>query len=322
MADYCNVTTDLTDVYPSIDDFQLKERVEEWTIASGQTYTYYKGGTGQVNQVFEDDLQMTVQTSIANVEANAGSYYYDSDNDVLYIQTTGTDIPTDYLIEIGEDWDSFKTRMRDKAQQIIDAYLNTRYSTPLMPRINQDHDSTAFEYPIVRATSLYTCYLIVNRRNPGSEDALKLLTEVYNHEEPKGIIKQILDGDLVLQDQISPREAGKWNIRVGSSNSTELLLLRGSYTGSSFEKWKLVIDGAGAPGTATYKLSYDNGGTYDYTSQDTRDDGDSLYVDLGYGLYAYFPASTYSVDDEWTIDLFPLDADVQGAKAVSIAMER
>lgn len=321
MADYCNVTTDLTDVYPAIEDFQLKERVEEWTIASGQTYTYYKAGVGQVNQVFEDGVQMSVQTSIANVESNAQSYYYDPDADILYIQTSGTDIPTDYVIEIGEDWDSFKTNMRDKAQQIIDAYLNTRYSTPLMPRVNQDHDSSAFEYPIVRAAALYTCYLIVNRRMPGSDDAMSLLREVYNYEEPKGLINQIMDGDMVLQDQISPREAGKWNIRPGSSNSTELLLIRGSYTGPEFQTWKLVIDTAGAPGTATYKLSYDNGGTYDYTLEETRE-SDSLYVSLGMGLYAYFPASTYSEDDEWTIDVYPKNAEITGAKVASIAMER
>lgn len=326
MADYCNITTDLTRVFPQINDYHGRERLVGWTIASGQTNTYYVPFQGYIDNVFENGIALTSRSSIADTESNAGSYYSDTTNNVLYVHTSGSDAPTGYELEAGEDWVTLKTWARDKAQQQVDADLNSRYSTPLLPRIDKDHDIADFEFPIVEATAVFTCYLLVRRVTRGADHA-QMLLKMYSNPNPdigeqKGIIDKLKDGDTLLQDQISPREAGKFNVRAGGSNSTELLKIIGTYTGTQAQRWKLVIDTAGAPGTATYKLSYDNGTNYDYTLEETTNE-DNLYVNLNYGLWGYFPASSYSLNDTWTIDVYPQDASlINGAKVGTVILER
>ena len=48
---YCNLTTDLTDLFFRLEDLNLKSVLENWTATSGQTYTYEKEGVGYVEDL-------------------------------------------------------------------------------------------------------------------------------------------------------------------------------------------------------------------------------------------------------------------------------
>lgn len=328
---YCNTTTDLRDVYPQIDQYQGKRKITGWTATSGQSNTYESHGTGYVEQAFDDGAQLTVQTSIANTESNAGSYYYDSDADVLYVHALDSDDMTSatITIEAGVDWDAFKTRMNNQAHEYLDSYLNTKYPTPLMPRLIKTHGAGDYEAPVVRACALLTCAFIVGRLRPDSPVSSLLMKQAYNPApevgEVPGIINQLLAGDMVLQEQISGREPGNWNIYANSSNSgTGYIWLIGRYYGAQYEKWRLQIDTAGAPGTATYKLSYDTGSNWDTTTQATfsTDDNDRR-IHIGSGVYAVF-YGTFVEDDFWDIELFPMTdtINVTAAKIGTIEVSR
>lgn len=330
---YCNINTDLKDVYPQIDQYKSRLKLTGFTLASGQTKTYQKIGPGYVELVFQDGAQLTVKTSVALCEATAGTFWYDEDNDILYVHATGDtnlNTSTTTLIEAGLDWDGFKTRMRNKAEEYLDSYLNRKYPTPLMPRLVKTHVTDSdYEYPVVRACALLTCAFIIGRIKPDNPVAASLMKQTYNANpevgEDPGIINQILSGDMVLQEQISGREPGNWNIYPSSSNSgTGYVAFVGKYYGAAYEKWRVQIDTAGTPGTATYKLSYDTGTNWDYTLQETfnTDDNDRR-VNIGSGIYCVF-WGTFVLNDYWDLELFPMSdsESVTGAKIGTIEASR
>ena len=108
---YCDVQSDLTDVYPDIERYQEKFILEGWVTVSGQANTYAVYGCGQVNMVFDNQVMLTLKTSIATVQASAGSWWYDSSNDILYVHAIDSDNLTSVAqsttqITGGEDWDT------------------------------------------------------------------------------------------------------------------------------------------------------------------------------------------------------------------------
>jgi hypothetical protein len=329
MADYCNATTDLQNEFVDIERYAGEEIIDDWAAVSGYANTYKSIFTGTIQGVYQSGTKLTLQTSIALTNTNAGSYYYDSTNDILYIHTTGSDSPDGYVIVNGEPFGTVASWSIKKAMEMVDAYLNKIYSTPLIPRSSSQHGDTAvYEYPIIKATASIACSYIVQRSSPSDTLVNILLKRAYNSNpepgEEKGIINQLVDGDLILQDQISPREVGHWNVLPSTGNSVDAIpILSGVYNGANYSIWRLQIDAAGVPGTGTYKQSYDRGTEYDEGGHQLRDSGsNSERIYLGYGLYAYFPVVSYTVGDYWEIELFPLSDTSTGGKVYTIRLTK
>lgn len=87
------VATDL--LHPDIEKVFLAEvtcgeALEIWTLysESPQLTTYSAPAVYNMVDVKEDGTSLTSRASIALVSANAGSYYYDSANDLVYVHTT------------------------------------------------------------------------------------------------------------------------------------------------------------------------------------------------------------------------------------------
>lgn len=277
--------------------------------------------------MFEDGTLMTVKTSIAEVEATPKTFWYDATVDIVYIHPTSNGDPADYEYEIGEDWDGFLTDCKNDAMQLIDGWLNKKYTTPLIARDNKDHSTDDYEFPIKRSCAALTCYFIINRRNPGDPEAMDLYKIAWNNnpEEVKGYINMYLDNELVRQDTVTDREAFYGNIFPTSGNTTAEpgVIVSGIFTGATFQIWLLTITTGGAPGTAKFKLSLDNGTTDTYTGQDTLKSGSDIRVPLSHGLYATFPASSYTANDTWTIEAYPQDSSLAGGNKIrSITLTR
>jgi hypothetical protein len=329
---YCNTTTDLLDCYPYLERFQGKITLEGFVLAAGQTNTYAVYGCGQIELVFDNGVPLTEKTSVALVEATAATWWYDDNNDVVYVHATDNDnlitvAQTTTLIEAGQDWDTLKTTMRNNAQQFVDSILNTRYPTPLMPRLIKTHNTQDYEYPVVRATALLTCAFLIRRRNPEDATAMALYKEAYNSNpepgETKGILNQLKDGDIVLQEQISGREVGGFNVYPYASNTaTAYVWFIGTYSGRMYERWRLAIDTAGAVSTATWKVSRDGGSNYDLTLQSTFDvTNDDRRIYILDGIYAVF-YGTFAVTDYWDIEVFPLSDTASFSKLGSAELSR
>lgn len=322
MPTYCNITTDLQDVFSRIEEYQAKEIIENWTNVSGTIYK--KAGTGHVAMVFWNGTKLTAGTTTS---PSAGQYYYDSSNDVLYVNNSAD--PASHTVEVGTDWTTFKTTMRNRAQMIVDAYLNTVYTTPLLPRDRKTHDANAYyEWFIIEATACLTCSFIIKRVRPNDPNGALLFKRAINPDpqpgESKGILDMIKAGELVRQDQITAREVGNWSIFAASANTvTDSPQLMGTYTGSMYKVWRIQIDTGGAPGTGTYKVSYDGGTTWDLTVQDMKDaDNDEYRMSIADGIYIYWPNITWVVDEYWDVELYPMSDSADISKIGSIRIYR
>jgi hypothetical protein len=298
--------------------------LEDFAAVSGQANTYRINNTGYVEQVFDDGDQLTEKTSIATVQATAGTWWWDSDIDALYVHATGSDDLTATTIPhitSGVDWDDFKDRMRDAAMEEMDTMLGRRYPVPLIPRLIKHHSSNDYEAPIRQLCAMLTCRNIIRRMNPTAPMAAKLEKMIYNPDplegEVKGMMNKLVDGDWIRQDEISPREVGAFNVVVGASNvGAGYVWFLGKYRGAKHEWWRLQIDTLGAPGTATYKLSLDQGSNWDWTTEETfNTDNNDRRIHLARGVYAIF-FGTFAVNDIWDIEVFP-SSDVSSVAKIS-----
>jgi len=326
---YCNITTDLSDQIPDIGRYMERRILRPFFTVSGNANTYACRSQGQTNMVFDDGEVLTKQTSVANVQSNAGSWFYDVSVDSVYVHAKGSDNLTTatITIEAGEDWDALLTRINNRAYNMVNNYLNPIMPTPVPPRIQRHESTDDYDYVLIKANALFTCSEIIRRR--ATDDALadKLYKMVWNSNldtgEEKGLLNQLRDGDIVLTDQISARETGSFNYWPDSSNTTDTpIWIYGKYTGETYQRWRLEFDNTAATGTATFKLSRDGGTTFDLTTQKTFDStNDDRRMSLLSGLSVIFDPDTsndYTDGDFWTIEVFPQD-DIVGIEKIGNA---
>jgi hypothetical protein len=328
---YCNTTTDLMDVFPQVGNYQAKRLIERFVSVSGSANTYMAEGVGYVEQAFDDGVQLVVKTSIATVQAAAGSWWYDTDKDLLYIHAFGSDDLTAASIpdiEAGVDWDAFKTRMLNDAEEEMNTYFARLFSIPLNPRLIKLHSSNDYESPVRLSCAYLTCRNIVRRLSPGDPIARELEKVALNGNtesgEEYGLIDKVLRGDIYLQDQIAPGDVGSIsNIEEGSSNSgTGYVRFLSDYTGSEHQRWRLKMDTAGTPGTATWKLSYDTGTNYNVSLQETFNvSNDQRRINIGSGIEVVF-WGTFTTNDQWDFDVYPSTDKVDRPKITSTVMVR
>lgn len=69
------------------------EHLKFWTVSAGQTYTYECATTNRVTAVRENGAALTSRASIALVEANAGSYFWNQAAGKVHVHPTGSVSP-------------------------------------------------------------------------------------------------------------------------------------------------------------------------------------------------------------------------------------
>jgi hypothetical protein len=313
---YCNSTTDLQREFSRIEEYEAKEVVKNWTNVSGDLY--YKFGTGYPEMVFWDGVQLTAVDEYGDLDPS--TYFYRTTDDKLFIylpeDDTGKDPDDGHIVEVGIDWATLKTDAINEASALIDARLNRAFPTPILPRSSRTHTTDTYDPDLVRACASLACALIILRVDPNDINGKMLHKYAINPTpepgEALGIIDQYLNGTLVFQDQITAREVGNWNITPYASNTvTYSPELFGTYKGSTYKEWRIQIDTGGAPGTGTYKVSFDGGTNWDLTLQDMKDsDQDTYRMYIADGVYVKWPNTTWVINEYWDVKLYPLSDTV------------
>mgnify|MGYP001584764801 CR=1 FL=1 len=259
--EYCNLTTDIYRAYPRIEEFKVQKTMRGWVLHSGSVYK--KANVGYGEMLFENNLPMAAVASVATIAA--GKFYYDAANDILYAQsTTGTMVTTTNAYLWGVDWDTLKEWAVEQASGRIEALLDQKFPIPI-PENSRGTSTQHWDLPIIQATALMACSLIVSRQEPmkfnpdgsGANAAADLFLAA------KSIVDQYNAGTMAFSWELTKDEIGSYYIVPGSSNtSVGMFQLRGAYNGAEDETWVIKIITGGALATATYKLSQDNGATY------------------------------------------------------------
>jgi len=75
------------------------EQLNLWTLATGQTYTYWCATSLHVDDVLENGASLVEQVSIVDAESNAGSFYWDQAAGLVYVHCTGDVLPSGMTIQ-------------------------------------------------------------------------------------------------------------------------------------------------------------------------------------------------------------------------------
>ncbi|HEY4756302.1 MAG TPA: hypothetical protein VIH28_09625 [Ignavibacteriaceae bacterium] len=315
---YCDIDDDLRAVYRDIEKYQGMQTIDStvWELHTGAIYRWEN--SGYIELVIESGARLTEAASYATLAA--GKWFYDADVDILYVWATGSVNPNTLVYQYGVDWDAFKTLQRNDAQEILENLLRDVMVTPFQKVVTPDisYNSALYDTTIVRATALLTCYNIIGSLRPGDPEAIRLYKMVDNPApepgEMLGLVQRIKDGQIALKTQRVAREAGAFNWWESVNNgATAFWEITGHYGGHLYQLWRVQIDTAGVPGTATYKLSFDGGATFDQTLQDTYEsEGDVKKVHIGSGIYIRF-VGTFTLGDYIDIEVIPETevADIQ-----------
>jgi len=293
---YCNITTDLTDVYSQIEEYaSTRFSIKAFSIHSSSANIYKSYDSGEVEELFEDSVRLTEVSAIASINA-ASKWYYDSTNDILYVRSSDDADPDTHEIEKGIDWNTFKTRMRDRAQDEIDSLLDHRFPRPI-PQARQYHATNLkYDVGLVKATALQTCVNILNAFAE-FDTTNELRKQITEPEFKSGIIDKYNNREMRFSWETTPDELAHYNIEAATANTGDgFIELSGRYGGDTEdddhltlfdmedEVWHIEIDSAGAVGTATFKWSRDDGTTFQATTKTTNYE----WIALDAGVYIRF----------------------------------
>ena len=135
---YCT-HRDLKDIYPSMDEFDVKTPIYGWV--EGSTNKYAAHNSGLVTQLFADGEDLGPAQS-AHTDLNVlGEWFYNSAEDVCYYFDTTSGGPADRLMEAGEEFTAMITQFRTDASRYLDSKLD-----PNLPREQLKDKSGNFDY--------------------------------------------------------------------------------------------------------------------------------------------------------------------------------
>ena len=292
---YCT-HRDLKDVYPNLDEFDVKTAIYGWVVVSGTKYAAHNSGL--VTQLFADGEDLGPAQS-AHTDLNTeGEWFYNSAEDVCYYYAAST--PADKLMEAGEEFSTLITRIMKNASRYVDSRIDAG-----IPRDAFKDKEGNYDYFLVRTASLVSIYFLVNSHAPGSEIAEKFLAESNFN------IEQINTGQTKLSYQVTGDSASgvlREVVSPQAGNALYIVDTRGHYSGI-YDLMKIVISTAGVIGTAKYDVYHGDSTGLKKNKVVDAELITGKYQSVGGGLQVRFAGSTDAsvatvggTPDEWELE--------------------
>lgn len=297
-VNYCpNGEADLRSIYPGIAEADRKRSIDGWTIES--THLYKSGGTGSIDQLFRDELELGTAESSVGACTSDGKWHYASDTNTVYLYSNAH--PKTYDIEAGTDWADLVEDSTLRASRTFEA-ITGRY--PIKHRwATLDYDG------IVKDC---VAALTVGRLlRPYNKDLADQLEQKYNYdgdEFPKGYMQQIRDKQISLSEDINPQlgEGILVESSIDGDTTGGIDDIRGRAIDSDTVEIKITTGGTFSYGTASpvyYQVKGKSSTgfmTSTYISA-SRINGD--YQSLAHGLELRFAPGAYKTNDAWYVSV-------------------
>ncbi len=312
---YCT-SSDLKDIYPSIDEFDMKTPIYGWSLFNQGNDSYVSHNCGVVNNLYKDGADNSnLEVSSANAVDGDGAWYYDENNDSVYFSTGGEYDPNDVLMESGEDW---KLHMSDIIQK-ASAYFDSRVDANL-PREQFKDEEGEYDYLVVRTTSLIACNFLIKAQNPTSS-TIETFEEEINFN-----LDLINSGKAKLSHQVSGDSSKGYVKEIALAGNVRIVDTRGSYSGT-YDRIKVKCTTGGIISAGLGKYSVWVKGS-DYLKQTLVIDDKVItgdYQPCAGGLQIRFQGTglnNITINDEWEIEVFgsqeSLDDNIGAVKYTSM----
>ena len=291
---YCT-HRDVKDVFPQVDEFDVKVPIYGWTEVSTNKYAAHNSGL--VTQLFADGEDLGPAQS-AHTDLNVeGEWFYNSAEDVCYYYSTST--PLDKLMESGEEFSTLISRIMLNASRYVDSRIDAN-----LPRDQFKDKEGNFDYMIIRTTALCAAYFLVNAQDPANTLKDDLLEEVNFN------IEQFNSGNSRLSGNVSG-DSSKGIVREvlapQNSNGLHIVDTRGRYSGI-YDLIKIIVTTGGVIGTSKFDVYAKGSNNLKAEKIVDSEIINGQYQSVGGGLQIRFSgknsSSQATANDEWELEVW------------------
>tara|TARA_Y100000004_G_C8931674_1_gene420249 strand:- start:490 stop:1494 length:1005 start_codon:yes stop_codon:yes gene_type:complete len=308
---FCNVESDFYQIESQIDNFQPKRELYNGAFVVDSGSRYILKGSGYVENLYVDgeDLGTNKQTQISDVDSDL-KWFYQSSTDSLYLYLSA-DNPTARLIQAGEDWDDYKTRIANEKADLIYSFLNR----PLYKRTGTGEQGTIardWDYILIHSNAALAVAEIIRPFDPERADSIE--SRIIDRENGNGLLDRLKSGEYKLWSEISQseREARVMEVAVNASSTGTIIDTRGRAAGVRWDSVKCIITQGGtitrgsenSGGSAVTYSVYIKGEYGLGTEIAVENEEINLdYQTLAYGIQIRFSPGTYTTNDQYAIEL-------------------
>ncbi len=279
--------------------------IRGWGAVSSSIYPAQ--GTGEVIVLKQAGADLGAAEANLAALTEEGEWFWDSTTDKLSLYTA-TD-PNTLKMTAGEDHATYVTRRILAASRVIDSLLTAKYQTPFALDKSGNYDALLI---------LITCYQLAVMQSAGKPEINEKYREMLMNVDKTGLIDQILLGIVKFGYEIDVDSSRGKITGISVSGGLNLIETRGTALGVKWDAVKVIIDGTGAIGTATYSVYVfdDANNTLKTLQVVTSEVIDGSFQSLAYGLQLRFrgdSGDSGTTNDEWEVEVRGVQEDVTNA---------
>jgi hypothetical protein len=298
---YSNTTTDLVAVVPELESYDQKKLITNWVLHSGQVYR--ADSVGFISQLYKNGKDLgAAESSLVNVDDD-NKWYYDSANDVVYIDKESNP-PNEDRMEAGIDWVTLKTRVNNEQSERIRSYVGR----PLLPRKGVGTESASsrqWDWILIRSNALLTCAELIRPFN--QEKAEMLERQAIDPEFEMGLLDRLKKGDYKLWNETtSDKVQGVRDVAIDATTTGSIIDIKGEPTSTDILKIQIQTGGtlvSGSASTLTYSVWGGNSSGVKVSQIVNAQILTGGWDFIGHGVSMRMSPGLYVALDEWEVEL-------------------
>jgi len=298
---YSNTTTDLVAVVPELESYDQKKLITNWVLHSGQVYR--ADSVGFISQLYKNGKDLgAAESSLVNVDDD-NKWYYDSANDVVYIDKESNP-PNEDRMEAGVDWVTLKTRVNNEQSERIRSYVGR----PLLPRKGVGTESASsrqWDWILIRSNALLTCAELIRPFN--QEKAEMLERQAVDPEFEMGLLDRLKKGDYKLWNETtSDKVQGVRDVAIDATTTGSIIDIKGEPTSTDILKIQIQTGGtlvSGSASTLTYSVWGGNSSGVKVSQIVNAQILTGGWDFVGHGISMRMSPGLYVANDEWEVEL-------------------
>ena len=298
---YSNTTTDLISVVPDLESYDQKKLITNWVLHSGQVYR--ADSVGFISQLYKNGKDLgTAESSLVNVDDD-NKWYYDSANDVVYIDKESNP-PNEDRMEAGVDWVTLKTRINNEQSERIRSYVG-RSILPRKGVGTESASSRQWDWILIRSNALLTCAELIRPFN--QEKAGMLERQAIDPEFEMGFLDRLKKGDYKLWNETtSDKVQGVRDVAIDATTTGSIIDIKGEPTSTDILKIQIQTGGtlvSGSASTLTYSVWGGNSSGVKVSQIVNAQILTGGWDFIGHGVSMRMSPGLYVALDEWEVEL-------------------